>query len=99
MKGMIYKITHKDTPAVLDYVGSTFTFNRRRAQHKYNSLKGKEHLRPIYKCVRQGGGWENYKMELLETLEECDVKMLRSREKEVIKSLEPIHNIYLKNKH
>ena len=100
MKGLIYKITHKDTPEKIDYVGSTYTFGRRRAQHKYNVVKGKEYERPIYNCVREGGGWNNFKMEMLETLEDCDVKMLRLREKELIKTLQPTHNIYhLKTKH
>lgn len=80
---IIYKIVCND-PTIKDvYVGSTININKRIILHKsectnpnttgYNS--------PVYKFIRSNGGWENWRLIIIE-LFECDNNNdLRLREK------------------
>ncbi len=63
-EGGIYKLCCKD-PNIKDcYIGSTTNFILRNYQHKHatNNEKGKQYNQLIYKCIRQNGGWDNWKM-------------------------------------
>ena len=57
-KALVYRIAYKDTTY---YVGSTTNFKNRKSQHKSNckSVKHKESNKPLYKFVRENGGWSD----------------------------------------
>ena len=94
--GYIYCLTHKDTPHIIDYVGSTFTPSRRAAQHKYNCRTGKESHRSIYQHIRDRGGWDNYDMQLIDEDTFSNTKDLVERERNYILAINPLYNNYLK---
>tara|TARA_R110002167_G_scaffold164665_2_gene361619 strand:+ start:358 stop:654 length:297 start_codon:yes stop_codon:yes gene_type:complete len=94
--GYIYCLTHKDTPNIIDYVGSTFTLLRRSSQHKYNCKTGKESHRPLYEHIRENGGWGSYYMEILDEDTFSDATELQERERNYILGINPLYNNYLK---
>ena len=58
----IYKICCKD-PNIKDvYIGSTCNLIRRRAAHKKscNNEKCKDYNYPVYRYIRDNGGWDNW---------------------------------------
>ena len=64
---IIYKITCKN-PAVTDvYVGHTTNFVQRKHAHKQSciSTKSANHNCKLYQVMRNNGGWENWKMEII----------------------------------
>jgi predicted GIY-YIG superfamily endonuclease len=60
-KTVIYKIQHLDKDELL-YVGHTTNFTKRKALHKYDSIEKKT---PVYKMMRENGGWECFTMIVL----------------------------------
>jgi hypothetical protein len=69
-KSCVYRLIHKHTTY---YVGSTTNFVKRKAQHKYdcNTENRKAYDFPLYKFVRETGGWEAWDMILIESYPEC----------------------------
>jgi len=64
---VFYKIYCKD-PAVKDvYVGHTTNFVQRKYQHKRTCIKENDvnHHCKVYKFIRENGGWDNWKMEMI----------------------------------
>ena len=64
---VFYKIYCKD-PAVKDlYVGHTTNFVQRKYNHKRTCIKENDsnHNLKIYKFIRDHGGWDNWKMEII----------------------------------
>lgn len=64
---IIYKITCNDSNITDKYVGHTTDFVRRRKEHKTNVCKENSpdsHLK-LYKFIRDNGGWDNWKMEIV----------------------------------
>ena len=63
-KCVIYKITCNDTSITDCYVGSTCNFTRRKCEHKSLCHNVNSHLYnyPIYKFIRDNGGWNNFTM-------------------------------------
>ena len=63
-KCVIYKITCNDTSINDTYVGSTCNFTRRKSQHKTscNNVKTNGYNIPLYKFIRDNGGWSNWIM-------------------------------------
>ena len=64
---IIYKITCNDSNISDLYVGHTTNFVQRKHAHKQSSINEKS---PNYKCklyevIRKNGGWENWKMEII----------------------------------
>ena len=57
-KNVIYKIQHNDDDSLL-YVGHTINFIKQKALHKYNC---ETHSSPVYKMMRDNGGWECFTM-------------------------------------
>lgn len=87
-KGLIYKIVCNDTNIQEFYVGSTCNFTKRKSTHKAKYQKEDCHY-PIYKFIKDNGGWENWKMILIENFQ-CNSKLeLEKREREIIESLKP----------
>jgi predicted GIY-YIG superfamily endonuclease len=60
-KTVIYKIQHLDKDELL-YVGHTTNFTKRKNYHKNNSI---EKTTPVYKMMRENGGWECFTMIVL----------------------------------
>ena len=65
----IYKIYNDD----MAYIGSTKNFKRRMDGHKSvcNNEKSKSYNLFIYQFIRQNGGWDNFKKDIIY---ECEVK-------------------------
>jgi group I intron endonuclease len=76
MPGIIYKL--KTSVGNRFYIGSTFqTLERRFSQHKSASKKKK--LSPMYKFFNRIG-WNNVTIELIETIDTQNKKLLLARE-------------------
>jgi len=69
-KNVIYKIQHNDDDSLL-YVGHTTNFIKRKAQHKNNCGT---YLFPLYKMIRENGGWECFTMIVIQNFP-CENKM------------------------
>jgi len=85
MSGCIYKISNLDDDGIF-YIGSTNKFSRRRAQHKKNTTNksNKKYWCKLYHYIRLMGGWDFFKIEILE---HCD--NLKVREQQIIDDLKP----------
>ena len=66
-----YKISCKDKNIKDCYIGQTTNFNVRKSQHKSytNNQKAHQYTYPLYTFIRENGGWNNFKMEILERLD------------------------------
>ena len=64
---VIYKITCKDSNITDKYVGHTTDLVRRRQEHKNNtcSENSPQYNIKLYKFIRDNGGWDNWKMEVV----------------------------------
>jgi len=64
---IIYKITCKNSDIHDVYVGHTTNFIQRKRAHKQCCLNDKNDSNSckLYKIIRENGGWENWKMEII----------------------------------
>lgn len=91
---IIYKITCKD-PSVTDvYVGHTTNFVQRKHAHKQSCNNDNCKL---YKVIRDNGGWQNWKMEIVNFFNCHDHYEARKKEQEyftllnaTLNSIEPL---------
>ena len=60
------------------YIGSTVNFKHRVYQHRYNSKKSESKL---YQSIRKNGGFENYRVEIIEEFPCLNSIEARSRER------------------
>ena len=74
----IYKICCDDCPEYV-YVGSTKAFRQRKAQHK---LRCKTTDTKLYNTIRENGGWNNWRMVILEDCGEIPLTESRIKEEE-----------------
>ena len=68
--GQVYKLICKDESIKECYIGSTINLHSRLHKHKNNSINTnseKYHLK-VYKKIREYGGWNNWKCEVLDEL-------------------------------
>ena len=67
MLGTIYMISCLDEEIEDIYIGSTFNFKARERDHKYNSKTPtcSKYDYPLYKKIREHGGWANWRMSTL----------------------------------
>jgi len=87
---VIYKIYHPDSPDIF-YIGSTKKFGSRKSNHKKNCVNrvSKKYHYPLYKYIRELGGWDNFKIEIYLKYP-CKTKMEGLlKEQEVIDLLQP----------
>lgn len=87
----IYKIYKPETELL--YIGSTNKLSSRKSHHKkntYNRVKLSYH-RPLYKAIRDNGGWDVFVFEVVEELD-CDRTEARNREQYYINTLKPLLN-------
>ena len=77
----IYKIVCDDLPDYV-YVGSTKVFRARKSRHKQscNNPNNKRHNLKVYKTIRENGGWDNWRMVLVEECGEISNNQARIRE-------------------
>ena len=64
---VFYKIYCKE-PSIKDiYVGHTTNFVQRKYAHKRTCIREKDanHHLKVYKCIRDNGGWDNWKMDII----------------------------------
>ena len=81
----IYKITCKNPMIKGCYIGSTNNFSTRKSHHKKNCTNrvNKRYWLPLYQFIRANGGWDNFEMCEVETLD-CDRKDALTRERHYI---------------
>jgi hypothetical protein len=78
MSYYIYKICCDDCPDFV-YVGSTKAFRHRKSQHKQD-CKTKDYK--LYNTIRENGGWNNWRMVILEDCGEITLTQARIKEEE-----------------
>ena len=86
---IIYKITCKD-PIVNDiYVGHTTNFVQRKRAHKQSCISDKtyNHNCKLYEVIRNNGGWDNWKMTIVNFFDCKDQYEARVKEQEYFVSL------------
>jgi len=86
---IIYKITCNDSNISDLYVGHTTNFVQRKHAHKQSTINEKS---PNYKCklyevIRKNGGWENWKMEIINFFNCKNHYEARKKEQEYFLSL------------
>lgn len=79
MSYIIYKICCDDLPEFI-YVGSTKSFRERKARHKRNTLN--DSPEKLYNIIRENGGWDNWRMVILEDIGEVSLTQARIKEEE-----------------
>ena len=80
-----YKISCKDEKIKDCYIGQTGNFNVRKSAHKRCAIKEtKDSNIHLYKFIRNNGGWENFKMEILERLDCKDKEEVSNNERHLI---------------
>ena len=87
-KSCIYKI---ESNGIVSYVGSTTNFTNRKSQHKTccNNVNDKHHNIPIYMFIRNNGGWDEFKMILIEKFKCNDSNELVAREQHWFNEFKP----------
>ena len=68
----IYKLIHKDaTNDDMIYIGSCDDISQRVSKHKYccNTPNNCKYNYKVYKYIRENGGWENWKYEIIDEVE------------------------------
>lgn len=86
---IIYKITCTDTVITDVYVGHTTNFVQRKYAHKRSCINPKSvnYKLKLYEVIRENGGWNNWKMEIINFFECKDHYEARKKEQEYFISL------------
>ena len=86
--GYIYRIFCLDTSIKDEYIGSTTNIRQRKCAHKnaHKNEKHKSYNKKVYQYIRANGGWDNWRMDLVEEIEFGTRQELNRREGEVIQS-------------
>jgi hypothetical protein len=86
---IIYKITCKDETISDVYVGHTTNFVQRKHAHKQSCInpKAANYTVKLYEVIRANGGWNNWKMEIINFFECKDHYEARKKEQEYFISL------------
>ncbi len=92
MIGIIYKLYCDGIDGF--YIGSCLNIKKRKSQHKSNcnNDKCKEYNYKVYQYIRENGGWDNWKFEILETALFENKTALRIREQHYKNLLNPSLN-------
>ena len=85
----LYKIVCKDLNIKDCYVGHTTDFTKRKYQHKTacNNVNAQQHHTYLYRFIRENGGFNNWEMILINTIECCEVLEARKIEREYLEKL------------
>jgi hypothetical protein len=79
MSYIIYKICCDDLPEYI-YVGSTANFRCRKNKHKISCNNGDN--KKLYTTIRENGGWDNWRMVIIEECGEISLVQVRIKEEE-----------------
>jgi hypothetical protein len=96
----IYRIVCKDEFVTECYVGSTFNLRKRIGDHK-GACKNPNtlgHNVPLYKFIRNHGGWENWDVVEVERVSCENVKQLRIRERQWFEHYGATLNAFVPNR-
>jgi len=88
---VLYKIYCKNKNIKECYIGSTSNFNHRKQTHKSSCVNSncKGHNNKLYQFIRDNGNWDNWSMEIIKKLENCNsVLELIKQEQEAIDNCE-----------
>jgi hypothetical protein len=92
---LFYKISCKDTNITDLYIGHTTNFVQRKSAHKQCSKKN--YTCKLYNVIRQNGGWDNWRMDIIAYHECKDHYEARKKEQEyfilynaTLNSIEPM---------
>ena len=90
-KSIIYKLCCKDPLIKEEYIGSTTNKNRRKSQHKcyYNKENDIKYNYPVYKFIRENGGFDNWDMIIIEEYPCENKNQLEVRERYWIEERKP----------
>ena len=82
-KTVMYKIICNDPNITGCYVGHTTCFRKRKTYHKNDciNVNNKNYNYPLYKFIRENGGWENFTMLEIEKYPCNDGNEARLRER------------------
>ena len=91
---MIYKISCKDELIKDYYIGSTFDFDVRYKQHKtdYKNVNSHCYNYKIYQFIRNNGGFDNFKFDILLSFECENTKQKVIKEQEYLDEFKPSLN-------
>ena len=66
MANCVYRLLCLDKNIKEFYIGSTADLKRRTGQHKYdcNNSNSPKHNFKVYTCIREHGGWDNWKVDI-----------------------------------
>ena len=93
----IYKLCCKDPTITDTYIGSTTNFLRRKSEHKRkcHNANSEHYNRYVYTKIRELGGFDNWEMVLVESVN-CYSKLeLSQKEREHIDLLKPTLNVVI----
>ncbi len=81
---IIYKITCKDETVSDIYVGYTTNFVQRKYAHKISCTNGTTNISncKLYQMIRNNGGWNNWKMEIIDIINCKDHYEAKKKEQE-----------------
>ena len=88
-KTIFYKLVCSDLSVKDCYIGHTTSFRKRKTVHK-NTCKNPnvaDHNMPVYKFIRENGGWENWRMIEIDTLYCRDKIDAEKKEREFIEQM------------
>jgi hypothetical protein len=87
---MFYKICHRQDEDKDFYIGSTTNMGVRKYAHKRrcNDEKIRGHNYPVYKYIRENGGWDCFKIQVLEEGIYNDRSLCNQREASLIREYE-----------
>ena len=87
---VIYKIRCRDEAITDLYIGQTFNYPARVANHKSNcnNPNSIQYNNKLYKTIRSTGGFNNWKFEIVETFSDCkSIDEARNKERYYIELL------------
>jgi hypothetical protein len=99
-RGIIYKLVCLDSEIKDTYVGSCVCFRTRKTNHKSkcnNENNTKYHLN-VYQFIRANGGWANWDMIAIETVNFTERWELRARERCWLETLKATLNKTIPNR-
>jgi len=88
-------LLHSNDPLIKDkYIGYSKDFPARKSNHKSdcNNVKSPDYNTPVYKFIRENGGFDNWDFEILERANLEDKKEAKTLERYYIETLKPSLN-------
>ena len=93
--GFIYELKSKDKSVTGTYIGSCWDMKRRLTDHKdkCNNKKRKKYNYPVYRYIREHGGFDNFEMTIIDSGECEDTRELECGEQFYIDMSGGIENL------